>query len=45
MKMNLFTFKQQAQDFILRLFVDSYSPIHKSYYTGGNVGTHKRLYQ
>mgnify|MGYP003410215677 CR=1 FL=1 len=45
MKMNLITFKQQAQDFILRLFVDSYTPIHKSYYIGGQVGTCKRLHQ
>lgn len=45
MKMNLFTVKQRAQDFILRLFVDSYSTLPKTYYTGGHVGTHERLHQ
>ena len=46
--MDLFTVKQQAQEFILRLFVESesYSTLSGTpYYTCAHVGTHARLHQ
>jgi hypothetical protein len=46
--MDLFTVKQQAQEFILRLFVESesYSTLPSTpYYTCAHVGTHARLHQ
>ena len=49
MKMNYFTFKQQAQDFVLRLFVESSgsmssTPSYSHYYTCAHAGTHARLH-
>lgn len=48
MKMNLFTLKEKAQDFVLRLFVESsgeYSSSQTRYYTCAHAGTHARLHQ
>ena len=48
MKMNLFTFKQQAQDFVLRLFVESSEDLSSPrtrYYTCAHAGTHARGHQ
>ena len=45
MTINLHKMKQQTQETILRLFVDSYSTLPKSHYTCGHVGTHARLHQ
>gem|GEM_PF-4459496 len=46
--MNVFTFKQQAQDFILRLFIDSSvssgSSASSDYCTGAHCGTFTRLH-
>ena len=40
------TFQQQAQDFFLRLFVESYkSNSTPSYNTCAHAGTHARLHQ
>ena len=50
MKMNLLTMKQQAQDFVLRLFVESLkdsssTPSDAHYYLGSRCGTYTRLHQ
>lgn len=47
MKKNFYTMKQQTQDFVLRLFVESVSstPASYDYCTCAHVGTHARLYQ
>lgn len=48
MKMNMFTLKEKAQDFVLRLFVESsgeYSSSQTRYYTCAHAGTHARLHQ
>ena len=48
MKMNFFTLKQQAQDFILRLFVESSGELStpsSSFYTCTRCGTFSRLRQ
>ena len=46
MKSELFTLKQ-AQDFLLRLFIESDddSTLSSPYYTCAHVGTHTRLHQ
>ncbi len=47
MKIDLFTFKQQAQDFVLRLFIESSganSTPSRSCYTGAHCGTFSRLH-
>ena len=47
MKTNVFTWKQQAQDFVLRLFVEydsSNSTPSSDYCTCLHVGTHARLH-
>ena len=46
MKADLFTIKQQAQEFILRLFVepDSRTTLSTNYYTCARCGTHARLH-
>lgn len=49
MKMNLSTLKQQTQEFILRLFVESASdaastPSRTQYFTGSRCGTYCRLH-
>ncbi len=46
MMTNFFTLKRQTQDFLLRLFVESYeSDSTHTYYTCAHVGTHARLHQ
>ena len=46
MKTNYSTLKQQTQDFVLRLFVESGgSAPSYSYYTCAHAGTHARLHQ
>jgi hypothetical protein len=48
MKMNFHTMKQQTQDFLLRLFVESGSRTTLSddrYYTCSRCGTYERLHQ
>ena len=46
MKTNLFTLKQQTQDFLLRLFVESDQiDSTPSFYTCAHAGTHARLHQ
>ena len=48
MKMNLFTLKEKAQDFVLRLFVESvgeYSSSRSHCYTCAHAGTHARLHK
>lgn len=53
MNLNFSTFKQQAQDFVLRLFVETSSGSNSStsltrrphYYTCTHAGTHTRLHQ
>ena len=49
MKMNFSTMKDQAQDFLLRLFVESPGEFSKTtsveYYTCSHAGTHARLHQ
>jgi len=48
MKMNLFTLKQQAQDFVLRLFIESPGDLSSSrtrHYTCAHAGTFARLHQ
>ena len=50
MKPYFSTFKQQAQDFVLRLFVESTGSGSSSlsrthYYTCTHAGTHARLHQ
>lgn len=49
MKMNVSTMKQQTQDFVLRLFVESpglfSTPSRSQFYTCSHVGTHARLHQ
>ena len=46
MKTNFFTLKQQTQDFLLRLFVESdHFESSPSFYTCAHAGTHARLHQ
>lgn len=49
MKIDVITLKQQTQDFVLRLFVESNSsfstPSSSDYCTCAHVGTHARLHQ
>jgi hypothetical protein len=49
MKLNVLTLKQQTQDFLLRLFIDSpdgaATPSHSKYYTCAHCGTFSRLRQ
>lgn len=49
MKMNFSTMKQQAQDFVLRLFIESYggsgSTPSNTFYTCAHCGTFSRLKQ
>lgn len=49
MKIQFMTFKQKAQDFVLRLFIDSIggssTPHSNDYCTCAHVGTHARLHQ
>ena len=47
MKTDLFTLKMQAQDFLLRLFIESNgdSTLSSPYYTCAHAGTHARLHQ
>ena len=52
MKKNVFFMKQQAQEFILRLFVESsgdhlssHLSSSSSYYTGAHCGTFSRIRQ
>ena len=49
MKMNFSTMKQQAQDFVLRLFIESYggsgTTLSSSFYTCAHCGTFSRLKQ
>lgn len=48
MKKNVFFLKQQAQEFILRLFVESsgdHLSSSSSYYTGAHCGTFSRIRQ
>ncbi|MBQ6723653.1 MAG: hypothetical protein IJQ84_03970 [Paludibacteraceae bacterium] len=49
MAMNFSYMKQQAQEFVLRLFVESTgsgsSSSSTQYYTCAHVGTHARLHQ
>lgn len=48
MKINVITLKQQTQDFVLRLFVESSgvsTPSSSDYCTCAHVGTHARLHQ
>ena len=48
MMKNVFTMKQQAQDFLLRLFVGpdgEYSSPSSSCYTGAHCGTFSRMKQ
>ena len=45
---NWITIKQQTQDFVLRLFIESSGDFPSSrtqYYTCSHVGTHARLHQ
>lgn len=45
---NVFTMKQQAQDLILRLFVNTHGDLStpsSSYYTGAHCGTFSRMRQ
>ena len=47
MKTNFYTMKQQTQDFLLRLFVDSSGELStpsNSCYTGAHCGTFARLH-
>ena len=48
MKVNVFTLKQQTQEFILRLFVESTgrdsTPSYSNYYLCAHAGTHVRLH-
>jgi len=48
MKMKFLTLKQQTQDFVLRLFIESSgadSTPSSSFYTGSHCGTFSRLRQ
>ncbi len=45
MKLNFLKLKQQTQERILRLFVDSYSTPSQTLYTCAHAGTHTRLHQ
>ena len=48
MKMNVYSWKQQTQDFVLRLFVDSIgvsSTPAQTYYTCAHCGTFARMRQ
>ena len=45
MKMNITNIKQQTQDFVLRLFVESSDGIYSQHYICSHVGTHARLHQ
>ena len=47
MKQKFFTWTQQTQDFVLRLFVESPGATTPSYslYTCAHAGTHARLHQ
>ena len=49
MKMNFSTMKQQAQDYLLRLFVEqsevNLTSSNSEFYTCAHVGTHSRLHQ
>ena len=48
MKLNVFTLKQQTQDFLLRLFVEQsgVNAVHpySNYYLCAHAGTHARLH-
>ena len=49
MKLDVYTLKQQTQDFVLRLFVESSgvstTRSFSQYYTCAHAGTHVRLHQ
>lgn len=49
MNVNFNSIKQQTQEFLLRLFIESSgggsTPPHYRYYTNAHAGTHARLHQ
>lgn len=49
MNVNFNSMKQQTQEFLLRLFIESSgggsTPPHYHYYTNAHAGTHARLHQ
>ena len=47
MKLNFFTMKQQTQEFVLRLFIESFgddSSYYSSYSSSARCGTYARLH-